>query len=519
MISIDLMRETSINDNSSFLTTEIFANFTDVENLSNETLESRSIYLENLTENSELETATAMPFLFDWFTPKYTESQSEPRKYSKKIENIPRPFYHVLKDPVPTEFYSTVNRNMYNTNREPSRHKVTSIQDIIKYLEKDDTPKPPLDYKGVKFAGKFEMNTASNKNSNIINVKTKKPKFARLMDPFYHYKPQNPGDINLLAPNTYRFSPYISLTTEKYPTYEQIGTEEHLNYNVKPVSLLLDIYPVTNSQNENKNHLPDDENVNFEHETQNQIPFGTKIVPKIPSNYKKPNNANYNQAPNKMVFHLNLYPKPKFLPQNRRNNPYFINRRISTKQRPYYNHIYNKMSNSKQFRGKLLQNEEYINQNYIRRPFGTKIIERKYITRNLTGHSELNDHIRPVSEPTLEVANLEELEIQSTYNYSNNDYLNTEINKKQDINKNQNNIISTIKLDVQNEAKEKLINSEDNQILKGSKEELQKILFSTLPPHILHNKHYTTSTPDQDQAEWDYNELEKNPNLINHKCN
>lgn len=489
--TVDMIVDNPIFENDSFDVT--------LENINNATENSTfdqntDIFLENVTDVSDLEAATAMPFLFNWLQPSYKDGQSEPRKPNRKVlqnmETIPRPFYQIIKDPTPTSFYATLNRNIYNANQIPHRHKLNSIQDILKYLESSEPDDD--DYRPVSFKGSFRHPT-------ISPVNVYKSKLSRLVDPFYHYKPQNPGDINLLAANTYRFSPYVPTESYPTPTYEPMSPDDAQKTS-KPMSLFLDIYPMPTQQTLEESPKIDnydyhqDPGVHF-------LPYGTKIGPKFHNIYYP--RAGIANDLNKMVVHLNLFPKTRFLSQNRRSNPHFISKRRNfNKQPPPY-------------KGQLLQNEEYVykNQDFQVPPRFDRINNRKYITRNVTRNFQPND-IRPVTEPDMEVSNIEDIV---------NDYPTYSDAYEQKIDKRIDNFAQKFNNSKHElEFGKRLFNYKYNnksKLVQGDAEDLQKKLFSTLPPHIIHNKYYTTTPPNTLKTEWNLNELQNNPKLINHKIN
>ncbi|XP_031335026.1 uncharacterized protein LOC116164912 [Photinus pyralis] len=164
------------------------------------------------------------------------------------IEALPaRPFINDLRGDSPSSFSQTTP--IYPENhRYPGRP--NNILDIINYI----------------------TNTAHRQKQRI------KEQFPQ--DPFFAFKPQDPSDINLLAPNSFRFGPAIV----PKPAKKGVKAEESemrnfsLTY-MKPLKVTLNIYP------------SGDKNLGFQ---------GPGVTPRYRYQHDKPG---------KMVVHMNLYPK------------------------------------------------------------------------------------------------------------------------------------------------------------------------------------------------------------------
>lgn len=123
-------------------------------------------------------------------------------------------------------------------------------------------------------------------------------------DPFFSYKPQEPGDINLLATASFRFSPpawanfnsasNFNLGSKPSPSIrnelKQSAKERKPNER-KPLTVTLNVFPMEN-----------------EYAASNHFDFpginASRYVPE--ENSVKPKKL----KPNKMVIHLNLFPAP-----------------------------------------------------------------------------------------------------------------------------------------------------------------------------------------------------------------
>jgi len=171
-----------------------------------------------------------------------------PRPFRARNFTVERPehnSFQVLKDEqqVSIPYYSFGSLNKYpqlSNYRYPNEAK--NIQDIIKYLTKEDSHNPsssnnnhatfsfltPTENgKRIKFAGVYK--TALNKNSGedygrpeesiedtvISRDQNKMPDsslngHAYIADPFHDFKPSDPSEINLLANTDFRFAPFDS---------------------------------------------------------------------------------------------------------------------------------------------------------------------------------------------------------------------------------------------------------------------------------------------------------------------
>ncbi|CAF4754184.1 unnamed protein product [Pieris macdunnoughi] len=136
--------------------------------------------------------------------------------YKSIRRTTPRPFIFEYRSPNPTPFSRSFNsRSWVESYRNAQRLK--NLNQVIKYLEKT---------LHAKFGDIYEPSTAQIAFSGVYVAPTKKKikpvedchksqtsqsieyKSNHLSDPLFVYKPENPGDINLLA-DGYRFSPTL----------------------------------------------------------------------------------------------------------------------------------------------------------------------------------------------------------------------------------------------------------------------------------------------------------------------
>lgn len=530
----------------------------DLKNQSNSTSRKESsnenitkVSFEDEDNISNLEEPTALPFLLSWLTldNDIPTEHVEPRKNNRKIfysnEQIPRPFLPI-KEPHSSTFSNSLNRNIHSSEtyrKYPQR--VNSIQDVIKYLEsqEESSSQPYLEneYKRIKFKGIYHHNkpniyTSSNKSHKRV------PSHYHLKDPFYRYKPQNPGDINLLAPNSYRFSPTVvpvePQSSDEYPIYEPINPMYVPKSSIKPVSLMLDIYPITNEGLENNvgsfsTQLPvlqstvnyksspsndnfktaDYENGSGDSETTN-IPFGTKIVSKTNNNNSMKRKEN--QQRNKMVIQLNVYPST--MPQA--YNPYiFKSKAISSTQNipipmkhnnmPIYDKINGNYYNSKE----LLQNEIYVapNNNYqILRPVYNRREDQK---------SRMNTDIISSFNP-----NFISFQQNSTFIYNPENQLESlrKYKRREDSLEEENDIhIEPIRkfenlTEIKDMNNTETVDQMDNIKKNKNNDKISHVLHSyEFPetPQVIHNKYLISS--EESNTKWDLNQLQNNPSLFN----
>lgn len=151
----------------------------------------------------------------------------------------PRPFFFEYRSPTPLPFSKTYgSRSWIEKYRNEERLK--NIRQIIKYLEttihaKSGNMPAKSPSKHIAFTGLYIEPMLENKESDAgskldlqqkgsENIKTFKSN--HLEDPLFNFKPENPGDVNLLADDFLRFAPVptssILDNSNKYPMFRQI---------------------------------------------------------------------------------------------------------------------------------------------------------------------------------------------------------------------------------------------------------------------------------------------------------
>ncbi|XP_011302372.1 uncharacterized protein [Fopius arisanus] len=267
----------------------------------------------------------------------------------------PTPFHFKLQNPTPTSF-QRLKFPQLSQYRYP--HNSRNIQDIIKYLTND--PESPK--RGIKFTGVYmnpkkydlypdigEMMANSDKSEILVPGDDEDPEDSDSSpflfmnnDPFYPYKPKHPADVNLLAPANLRFSPAglqrynpyyeqymqrpiimrppppVESTYDNGAGYSAYGNKKR---KAKPFSVMLDIYPITeiNDQPTNKKvSRPRPSEEDYSTDSRRPMTFGrggryygghpqpipVVAFPASPSGTEE-------EEKQQMVFHLNLYPRKK----------------------------------------------------------------------------------------------------------------------------------------------------------------------------------------------------------------
>lgn len=133
----------------------------------------------------------------------------------------PRPFYFEYRSPTPTPFSKTYgSRSWIEGYRNAQR--LRNLQQVIKYLEKTINAKfgdlyslPKSTH--IEFSGVYVEPASKEENKNLkttppidLDVEDSKKVESRINhqpDPLYIFKPETPGDVNLLADGFFRFSP------------------------------------------------------------------------------------------------------------------------------------------------------------------------------------------------------------------------------------------------------------------------------------------------------------------------
>ncbi|CAH0699654.1 unnamed protein product [Spodoptera exigua] len=150
----------------------------------------------------------------------------------------PRPFFFEYRSPTPLPFSKTYGSRSW-IERYRNEERLKNIRQIIKYLETTINAKsgdlhskpssthiaftgvyiePMLENKGVGTDPKSDLQQESSENINQF-------KSNHLADPLFNFKPESPGEVNLLADDFLRFAPIPTPsldTTHNYPMFRQI---------------------------------------------------------------------------------------------------------------------------------------------------------------------------------------------------------------------------------------------------------------------------------------------------------
>lgn len=153
-------------------------------------------------------------------------------RQSKIRRTSPRPFIFEYRSPTPLPFSKTYgSRSWVDSYRNAQR--LQNIRQVIKYLEKtinakmgDVYSKPSTSHTSIAFS-EFYVEPLVDKN----RIKDHQPQNFDMQqqnsdqvesfytnhqsDPLFNFKPNNPGDVNLLADGLWRFAPIPSLSTVK----------------------------------------------------------------------------------------------------------------------------------------------------------------------------------------------------------------------------------------------------------------------------------------------------------------
>ncbi|KAM3961938.1 uncharacterized protein ACR2FA_004026 [Aphomia sociella] len=215
---------------------------------------------------------------------------TEPKQSTSIRRTSPRPFIYEIRSPTPIPFSKTYrSKSWVESYRNAERLK--NIQQIIKYLERTINAKvgdmhtlSPSTH--IAFSGVYvepvnqDISKGTDKSPSIDlllessnNIETMKA--INQADPLFKYKPDNPGEVNLLADSYLRFSP-ISTTSlldnrehPKVPMFRPIPIHNQKkqsdlsqssatsNLNIDPISkpkmfsVMLNLYPLIPSLGSN----------------------------------------------------------------------------------------------------------------------------------------------------------------------------------------------------------------------------------------------------------------------------
>ncbi|KAJ0180171.1 hypothetical protein K1T71_004762 [Dendrolimus kikuchii] len=315
-------------------------------------------------------------------------STSKPSyKYNSVRRTSPRPFFFEYRSPSPLPFSKTYGSKSW-VERYRNDERLQNIRKVIKYLEKtinakmgDMYTKPPSN--SIAFTGLYvePMMDKTKKVDNsaeidlILEGSDKAHAFIKTKhqsDPLFNYKPDSPGEVNLLADAFLRFSPiptprlYDDITTNA-PVYitknyrrcfgkqcnENINniadilntdttthsyTDTSLK-NTKSFSVMLNLYPFKTTTSSLKSTEPTKhtksnlDNIYFttrkpsiQFRRKSIFPVRRYVLKKKPrqliqNKTKTENNVNENEdvSATKMLVHVNVYSPDSKIGQNNTN--------------------------------------------------------------------------------------------------------------------------------------------------------------------------------------------------------
>lgn len=209
-----------------------------------EYLEKMPLLINSLQENNYIDTTLEMTDviskrkLFNATAIKTTVKPTS--KLSTIRRTSPRPFYFQYRHPTPLPFSKTYGSRKW-VERFRNEERLKNIRQIIKYLENTihakvgDMHAKPTE-KHIAFTGFYTEPMLENKNEESYNLDLqpassdlKKRYMNHLADPLFNFKPENPGDVNLLAEEFLRFAPVgpsgPNRKTNEYPMFRQIPLE------------------------------------------------------------------------------------------------------------------------------------------------------------------------------------------------------------------------------------------------------------------------------------------------------
>lgn len=151
----------------------------------------------------------------------------------------PRPFFFEYRSATPLPFSKTYGSRSW-VERYRNEERLKNIRQIIKYLETTinaksgnmnaKTPSTQIAFTGLYIEPMMENKGSDTDSKSDLqqesseNIKTFKSN--HLADPLFNFKPENPGDVNLLADDFLRFAPIptpsLLDSSNKYPMFRQI---------------------------------------------------------------------------------------------------------------------------------------------------------------------------------------------------------------------------------------------------------------------------------------------------------
>ncbi|CAG9785327.1 unnamed protein product [Diatraea saccharalis] len=326
----------------------------------------------------------------------------------------PRPFIFEYKSPTPVPFSRTYgSKSWIESYRNAQR--LQNIQQVIKYLEKTINAKIGDMYtvptnKQIAFTGVYIEPKNNNKTPlsgtgeadlNIVGENSERVdiyKSNHKSDPLFKYKPDNPGEVNLLADSFLRFSPtFFESENYKLPIFRpipdqkkrcignscenidhsKIGTQTGLSEKLIPdssifskpksFSVMLNLFPiksdVKNENTKNKDKLrPNSDKIYIStskplifFKKKTRIPVGRRTIPVkrprlLSQNKVSSHNAehesdlpmiNHKPLSSSMIVQINLYTPEKSSETTTEmsNLKYFFNNSQSTTTTTHANHF------------------------------------------------------------------------------------------------------------------------------------------------------------------------------------
>lgn len=243
-----------------------------------------------------------LPILTTSFSPETMSTEHSTPIQSEKLPSAdtlhritrkddPNSFTTKLRHPSPTSFTpATPAFPQISLQRNPIFPR--SIQDILKYIAANRVKESPRVNK--EFFKSTQLHPYFFKGMKILQ--------SRDEDPFFRFKPQDPGDVNLLATANLRFAPPVWRNLNNGNGQKIIGSETNQVdvLEKKPLTVTLNIYPM------DEEVAASYHKVNVSGVKQGQKPKKMKT--------------------SKMVIHLNLFSEPPEIMNVRRKKKSVANR-------------------------------------------------------------------------------------------------------------------------------------------------------------------------------------------------
>ncbi|XP_063378736.1 uncharacterized protein LOC134665707 [Cydia fagiglandana] len=153
----------------------------------------------------------------------------------------PRPFIFELRSPTPTPFSRTFgSKNWVESYRNAQR--LENLQQVIQYLEKTINAKfgdlyelPSSSSTHIAFSGVYVKPSAETSKEEkpttptldlLLQSSNKVETKNHVSDPLFSFKPDSPGDVNLLADGFFRFAPTPTLDKPVIPMFRPISNRK-----------------------------------------------------------------------------------------------------------------------------------------------------------------------------------------------------------------------------------------------------------------------------------------------------